>query len=65
LISPTTQSGPEVEALSAAAKKADVSLAVGAMERQGNTLYCAILFFDNHGTLIGKHHKIKPTGAER
>jgi len=59
----------EVETLGEAAKEAGVYLAIGVIERDGNfsqgTLYCSLLYFDPDGNFLGKHRKLKPTGAER
>ncbi|MES0359762.1 MAG: carbon-nitrogen hydrolase family protein [Anaerolineales bacterium] len=59
----------EVETLGKAAKEAGVYLAIGVIERDGNfsqgTLYCSLLYFDPGGNFLGKHRKLKPTGAER
>jgi nitrilase len=38
---------------------------MGAMERDGGTCYCAVLFFAPDGTLLGKHRKLMPTALER
>jgi nitrilase len=57
--------GPATEALGAAARDGDVYLAVGVIERDGGTLYCTLLYFGPDGRLLGKHRKLKPTGAER
>jgi len=40
-------------------------LVVGIIERDGGTLYCTVVFFDNEGTYLGKHRKLMPTGSER
>jgi nitrilase len=57
------------DALGAAAAAAGLYLAVGVIERDGEssggTLYCTMLFFGPEGDLLGKHRKLKPTGAER
>jgi nitrilase len=57
------------EVLGTAAQEAGVYLALGIIERDsdysGGTLYCTLLYFNPEGQLIGKHRKLKPTGAER
>ncbi len=61
--------GPATEALGAAARQANVHLAVGVIERDsqfsGGTLYCTLLYFSPDGQLLGKHRKLKPTASER
>ena len=61
--------GPATEALGKAAREAGVYLAMGVIERDSQysrgTLYCSLLYFGPDGTLLGKHRKLKPTGAER
>jgi nitrilase len=61
--------GPATEAIGQAACEAGVYVAVGVTERDaafgGGTLYCTLLYFGPDGTLLGKHRKLKPTGAER
>ena len=61
--------GPSTAALGAAAREAGVFLAVGVIERDilfsRGTLYCTLLYFGPGGNLLGKHRKLKPTGAER
>ena len=59
--------GPAVDALGAIARNAGIHLVIGVTERDasGHTLYCSILYFDPEGKLIGRHRKIKATGAER
>jgi nitrilase len=60
---------PATKALSAAVREAGVYMAIGVIERDtqfsGGTLYCTILYFGPDGEIIGKHRKLKPTGAER
>lgn len=41
-----------------------VFLAIGVIERDGGTLFCTVLFFNEDGYL-GKHRKLIPTGLER
>ncbi|KAM7276809.1 hypothetical protein ACFE04_018675 [Oxalis oulophora] len=57
--------GPEVDRLAAMAKNNKVYLVMGVVERDGYTLYCTVLFFDNHGQYLGKHRKFVPTTMER
>ncbi|MCP4694542.1 MAG: carbon-nitrogen hydrolase family protein [Desulfobacterales bacterium] len=61
--------GPATEALGAVAGEAGVHLAMGVIERDREfsrgTLYCTMLYFGPDGRLLGKHRKLKPTGAER
>jgi nitrilase len=56
--------GPAVDRLAAIAAEHDQYLAVGVIEREGGTLYCALLYFSPEGYL-GKHRKLVPTAAER
>jgi nitrilase len=61
--------GATTEAIGAAAREAGVYVAIGVIERDGlfsrGTLYCSLLYFGPDGRLLGKHRKLKPTGAER
>lgn len=61
--------GPDVDKLAAAARQANVYLAIGVIERDTEysrgTLYCTTLYFSPEGRLLGKHRKIKPTASER
>ncbi len=61
--------GPTVATLATAARDAEVYLAIGVIERDsqysGGTLYCTLLYIGPDGTVLGKHRKLKPTGAER
>lgn len=56
---------PATEALGAAARDAKAIVSIGVIEREGGTLYCTQLYFDATGAILGKHRKLKPTGAER
>jgi nitrilase len=57
--------GPAVTALGAIAREHAVFLVIGVIERDGGTLYCTVLFFDDAGGLLGKHRKLMPTAMER
>jgi nitrilase len=60
--------GPVTEMIGSAARDARCFVAVGVVERaspRSGTLYCTVLYFAPDGSLIGKHRKLKPTGAER
>jgi len=57
--------GPAVDRLAAMARRHSVFLVMGVIERDGGTLYCTVLFFDPHGTYLGKHRKLMPTASER
>lgn len=43
----------------------NIIIVTGVIERVGTTLHCTVLFFNNDGTLIGRHRKLMPTGSER
>lgn len=57
--------GPAVDRIGRAAREHGLHLVVGVIERDGGTLYCTVLFFDDAGALLGKHRKLMPTAAER
>jgi nitrilase len=57
--------GPAVAAICDAARKNDIYVSMGMTERDGGSLYCTQVFIDNHGEIIGKRRKLKPTHAER
>ncbi|MFB7107517.1 nitrilase-related carbon-nitrogen hydrolase [Streptomyces sp. NPDC056190] len=56
--------GPETDTLAALTRDLGCHAVVGAVERQGGTLYCVALFFGPDGYL-GLHRKLMPTAAER
>ncbi|CAA7041424.1 unnamed protein product [Microthlaspi erraticum] len=57
--------GPEVTKLAEIAMRNNVYLVMGAIERDGYTLYCTALFFSPQGEFLGKHRKLMPTAMER
>ena len=57
--------GPDTARLGAAAAAHGCYLVMGAIERDGGTLYCTALFFGPDGTLLGLHRKLMPTALER
>ncbi len=57
--------GPGTERLGQIAKAHGIWLVIGAIERDGGTLYCTALFFAPDGSLAGKHRKVMPTAMER
>lgn len=64
-----TVPGPQTAQLGEATRQAQVYLALGVIERDGQysggTLYCTLLYFGPDGRLLGKHRKLMPTAAER
>jgi len=57
--------GPETERLGEAAREAGAHVVIGVMEGGESTIYCTALFIGPDGTVLGKHRKLMPTGAER
>jgi nitrilase len=57
--------GPDTERLGAAAAASGWYVVMGAIERDGGTLYCTALFFGPDGSLLGTHRKLMPTALER
>ena len=57
--------GSETAALGEAARAAGAYVVIGVNERENRTIYNTLLYFDDQGTLLGKHRKFKPTGAEK
>jgi nitrilase len=51
--------------LAEAAGKANLHLAMGAIEKEHGTLYCSMLFYGPDGKYLGRHRKLKPTAGER
>ncbi|OBK23669.1 carbon-nitrogen hydrolase family protein [Mycobacterium asiaticum] len=56
---------PEIDAISAAARGANMVVSIGVTERDGGSLYNTQLLFDADGTLIQRRRKISPTYHER
>jgi nitrilase len=61
--------GPAIRKLGNVVRETGVYLAIGIIERDsqfsGGTLYCTLLYYGPDGEILGKHRKLKPTGAER
>jgi nitrilase len=60
--------GPIVNVIAAAAREAQIHVALGVVERvpsQHGTLYCTLLMFGPDGRLLLRHRKLRPTGTER
>ncbi len=57
--------GAATARLGEAARQHNTWLVMGAIEREGGTLYCTALFFSPEGELAGKHRKVMPTAMER
>lgn len=56
---------PASEAISEAARQAEMVVSIGVNERDGGTLYNTQLLFDADGSLIQRRRKISPTYHER
>ncbi|KAF6788200.1 carbon-nitrogen hydrolase [Colletotrichum sojae] len=56
---------PAFDVLSDTARKNNVLLHVGIIEKAGGTLYCTALLLDRDGKMVYKHRKLIPTAAER
>jgi len=56
---------PEVDAIGAAARAANMVVSVGVTERDGGSLYNTQLLFDADGSLIQRRRKITPTYHEK
>lgn len=60
-----TVPGPATDRIGRVAARHGSHLVIGVIERGGSTLYCTALTFGPDGSLLGKHRKLMPTGAER
>nr|GAT52936.1 predicted protein [Mycena chlorophos] len=56
---------PATTRVEAISRDSGIFLVVGVIERDGGSLYCAVIFVSPTEGLVGKHRKIMPTGAER
>ncbi len=63
--SAVTVPSADTERLGTIARENRLHLVVGCIERDGGTLYCAVLFFDPEGRLFARRRKVMPTAAER
>ncbi len=57
--------GKETEILAKEAKKNNLYISMGVVEKAGGSLFCTNLLFGPEGKLLGKHQKLKPTAGER
>lgn len=57
--------GRHTQPLADAAATHNAYVVIGAIEREGGTCYCTVLFFGPDGRLLGKHRKLMPTALER
>ncbi|HEY1961432.1 MAG TPA: carbon-nitrogen hydrolase family protein [Rhizomicrobium sp.] len=57
--------GPEAAVIGETAAKLRAHIVTGIIEREGGTLYCAVLHFNDRGELIGRRRKLMPTASER
>jgi nitrilase len=57
--------GAETALIGEVAREQGLHLVVGVIERDGGTLYCTALFFDDGGRLVARHRKLMPTAMER
>lgn len=56
---------PEIDAIAAAARQAEMVVSIGVTERDGGSLYNTQLLFDADGSLLQRRRKIMPTYHER
>ncbi|KAG4415518.1 hypothetical protein IFR04_011330 [Cadophora malorum] len=56
---------PEFDILCGIARDNKVNLSIGIVEKDEATLYCTAVLIGTDGTLLSRHRKLVPTGAER
>ena len=56
---------PEIDAIAAAVRQAEMVVSIGVTERDGGSLYNTQLLFDADGSLLQRRRKIMPTYHER
>jgi len=57
--------GDCTERIGEVTRKYGVYTVIGVNERDNKSMYNTLLFFDREGNIMGKHRKLKPTGAEK
>lgn len=57
--------GRHTQQLAEAAATHNAYVVIGAIEREGGSCYCTVLFFGPNGQWLGKHRKLMPTALER
>src|SRR6478736_4258972 len=57
--------GPEAAAIGDIAAEFRAHIVTGIVERDGGTLYCAVLHFNDCGELMSRRRKLVPTAGER
>lgn len=65
--SAVTIPGPAITTICETAKAHKMFIVIGVIEKEpvSSTLYCTVVFVDEHGTYLGKHRKLVPTEKER
>lgn len=55
----------ELDDICNVAKKNNIFIVLGLIEKHGGTLYCSVIYIDKEGNYKGKHRKLMPTAMER